>query len=209
MGLNIWQGASRNTQDPVMGVVIKWGGLASLASFLVETYDTSCVRHEGTPEGKFETVGGINCYVGTPSTAYPRDTVILFLTDVFGINLPNALTRPPFDSIITALKEQGVTRFGATGYCFGGRYVFNLAFEHTIHVSVANHPWLLQSPEDFEKYFATSHVALLINSYPIDEQFPTFYQVAADEVLATINSSQGTRENFFKDARMNSLSVEI
>jgi dienelactone hydrolase len=29
-------------------------------------------------------------------------------------------TRPPLDKVIAALKEQGVTKFGATGYCFGG-----------------------------------------------------------------------------------------
>lgn len=29
-------------------------------------------------------------------------------------------TRPPLDKVIKALKEQGVTKFAATGYCFGG-----------------------------------------------------------------------------------------
>lgn len=29
-------------------------------------------------------------------------------------------TRPPLDKVIAALKEQGVTEFGATEYCFGG-----------------------------------------------------------------------------------------
>jgi dienelactone hydrolase len=30
------------------------------------------------------------------------------------------VTRPPLDKVIAALKEEGVTKFGATGYCFGG-----------------------------------------------------------------------------------------
>lgn len=30
-------------------------------------------------------------------------------------------TRPVLDKVIKALKDQGVTAFGATGYCFGGK----------------------------------------------------------------------------------------
>ncbi|KAL6301014.1 alpha/beta-hydrolase [Sparassis latifolia] len=47
------------------------------------------VRHEGEPEGKIEQIGGVECYVATPSVDYPRDKVILFLSDVFGIPLLN------------------------------------------------------------------------------------------------------------------------
>jgi len=32
-------------------------------------------------------------------------------------------TRPSLDKVIASLKEQGVTAFGATGYCFGGLYL--------------------------------------------------------------------------------------
>ncbi|TFY74575.1 hypothetical protein EWM64_g9435, partial [Hericium alpestre] len=49
------------------------------------------VRHEGTPEGKFETIGGVKTYVALPTTDYPKDKAILFLTDVFGPELPNNL----------------------------------------------------------------------------------------------------------------------
>ncbi|PCH44450.1 alpha/beta-hydrolase [Wolfiporia cocos MD-104 SS10] len=49
----------------------------------------SGVRHEGEPEGKFEQIGGVECYVATPTGDYPKDKVILFLTDVFGIPLIN------------------------------------------------------------------------------------------------------------------------
>ena len=34
------------------------------------------------------------------------------------------VTRPPLDAVIAALKEQGITSFAATGYCFGGVYSF-------------------------------------------------------------------------------------
>ncbi|KAJ7153879.1 hypothetical protein C8R43DRAFT_1186696 [Mycena crocata] len=47
------------------------------------------VTHEGTPEGTIETIGGIECYVATPTVDYPTDKAILFITDVFGIPLLN------------------------------------------------------------------------------------------------------------------------
>ncbi|OBZ68229.1 Protein AIM2 [Grifola frondosa] len=47
------------------------------------------VRHEGKAEGKIEFIGGIECYVATPADEYPKDKVVLFLTDVFGIPLIN------------------------------------------------------------------------------------------------------------------------
>ncbi|KAI0331654.1 alpha/beta-hydrolase [Cubamyces sp. BRFM 1775] len=49
------------------------------------------VRHEGTPEGQFTKVGGVESYVATPSGDYPKDKVVLFLSDVFGIKLQNNL----------------------------------------------------------------------------------------------------------------------
>lgn len=81
--------------------------------------------------------------------------------------------RKPLNAVIAALQADGVSRFGATGYCFGGtlmlqvctqnismahwyrmvwpgRYVFDLAFENVIHVAVTAHPSLLKSPDDFE-----------------------------------------------------------
>ncbi|KAF8271806.1 alpha/beta-hydrolase [Lactarius quietus] len=50
---------------------------------------TSGVRHEGTPEGTWEVINGIKTYVATPKTDYPKDKVILYLTDVFGLELNN------------------------------------------------------------------------------------------------------------------------
>lgn len=49
----------------------------------------SGVRHEGTTEGKFEKVGGVECYIATPSVEYPKDKVLLYLVDIFGVELPN------------------------------------------------------------------------------------------------------------------------
>ncbi len=69
------------------------------------------VRHEGTPEGmyankrhidryqylsiagKVEQIGGVDCYIATPSVEYPTDKVILYIPDVFGIQLVNHKVR--------------------------------------------------------------------------------------------------------------------
>ncbi|KAI1793482.1 alpha/beta-hydrolase [Ganoderma leucocontextum] len=47
------------------------------------------VRHEGTPEGTTQTIGGIVSYVATPTAEYPKDKVVLFLADAFGLKLEN------------------------------------------------------------------------------------------------------------------------
>jgi hypothetical protein len=43
--------------------------------------------------GKWEKIGGIDCYVATPESEYPKDKAILFLPDVFGPQLNNAQVR--------------------------------------------------------------------------------------------------------------------
>jgi hypothetical protein len=35
-------------------------------------------------------IGGIECYVATPTVDYPKDKVLLFLTDVYGHIFHNA-----------------------------------------------------------------------------------------------------------------------
>lgn len=39
--------------------------------------------------GKFEQIGGVECYVATPTADYPSNKVLLYLMDIFGIHLPN------------------------------------------------------------------------------------------------------------------------
>ncbi|KAK2462237.1 hypothetical protein APHAL10511_005733 [Amanita phalloides] len=203
------------------------------------------VRHEGTPTGKWENIGGVECYVATPAGDYPADKVVLFLADIYGPQLPNAQllvddfanngfktvapdylngdpapadgmfpgstwqisdwipnhlaeqTRPPLDKVIAALKEQGVKKFGATGYCYGGRYVFDLAFENVIDASVVSHPSLLKSPADLEKYFSASKVPLLINSCTVDGQFPIEAQAKADEIFGNGKFAPGYKREYF------------
>ncbi|KAJ6457446.1 dienelactone hydrolase [Mycena vitilis] len=208
------------------------------------------VRHEGTPTGKLETIGGIQSYVATPTGDFPKEKVILFLTDVFGLSLENnklladdfaqngfktimpdlfhgdtvpidafdkpqksdikpaeskpafnlpkwllpdretgykghteEFTRPIIDAVLEALKAEGVKRFAAVGYCFGGRYVFDLAFDNAISVAATSHPSLLQIPTDLEKYAASSKAPLLINSCEEDDMFPIEAQALADKIL--------------------------
>ncbi|KIJ57133.1 hypothetical protein M422DRAFT_23237 [Sphaerobolus stellatus SS14] len=92
-------------------------------------------------------------------------------------------TRPLLDPVIAALKERGITQFGATGYCFGGKYVFNLAQENVIKVGAVSHPSLLKRPDDIESLLAKSKAPILINSCDIDEQFPKEACELADNLL--------------------------
>ncbi|KAJ7463319.1 dienelactone hydrolase endo-1,3,1,4-beta-D-glucanase [Mycena latifolia] len=204
------------------------------------------VRHEGTPEGaKFETIGGVACYVATPTVDYPKDKALLLLTDVLGLSFVNnqlltddfarngfktvlphylhgdaipadvidmeggtfdfgkwfpthgaADRRPLLDSVIAALRESGVTAFGAIGYCFGGRYVFDLALDGVITAAAVAHPSLLQIPADLEKYAATATAPLLINSCTVDEQFPHAAQAQADQIFAGF--APGYKREYFE-----------
>ncbi|EMD39198.1 hypothetical protein CERSUDRAFT_81960 [Gelatoporia subvermispora B] len=203
----------------------------------------SGVRHEGEPEGKLEKIGGIECYVGTPTIDYPKDKVVLFLTDVFGLPLNNnkllvddfarngfrtiapdifngdplpdsALNDPSFDrerwmaahgpdswkpivdAVVAALKAEGVTRIGTTGYCYGAPPAFYLALSGASHVTVVSHPSRLQL-EDLEKYRDQSKAPLLINSCEIDRAFPSEMQQKADEILGGGKFAPGYKRTYW------------
>ncbi|KAG1817091.1 dienelactone hydrolase [Suillus subaureus] len=202
------------------------------------------VRHAGEPQGTIDIIDGVACYVATPTVDYPKDKVILFLPDVFGIELINTKlladdfatngfkvvavdyfngdslpadimnsasfnreawfakhgneqTRPSLDKVIAVLKEEGVTKFGATGYCFGGRYTFDLAFDNAIQCAVVSHPSLLKVPNDLETYFSTSQAPLLINSCEIDHMFPAAAQAKADEIFGDGKFAPGYKREYF------------
>jgi len=188
---------------------------------------------QGSPEGKFEEIGGIRTYVATPAGDYAKHKVILYLSDAFGPELINpklladdfarhgfrtvvpdlfngdsipagtmlfgpdiefplpawvkkhgpAMTRPIIDALLEGLKAQGVTEIGGSGYCFGARYVFDLAYDHLLKASVISHPSLLKIPEDLEKYCKEVTAPLLINSCDVDQMFPPEARTKADEVF--------------------------
>ncbi|KAF9061635.1 hypothetical protein BDP27DRAFT_1234950 [Rhodocollybia butyracea] len=109
------------------------------------------------------------------------------------------VTRPPVDKVIAALKAEGVTEFAAIGYCYGGRIlVFDLAFENITSLSICNHPSLLKSPVDLEKYFASSRVPLLLNTCTIDGQFPLEAQAQADALFGEGKFAPGYRREYFE-----------
>ncbi|KAJ6483241.1 Alpha/Beta hydrolase protein [Mycena sanguinolenta] len=215
------------------------------------------VRHEGTPEGKMENIGGTKCYVATPTVDYPNDKVILLLTDAYGLGLENNLRftsharvklladdfakngfktiapdmfnddpvpakafqphstltfdlpewlsnhtpqhiRPAIDNVVAALKEQGVTAFGGTGYCIGGRYVVDLAFDGVLKASALSHPSFLVIPDDLETYHNIAQAPLLINSCTVDQQFPLDAQAKADEILGGSKFAPGYHREYFE-----------
>ncbi|KAI0000640.1 hypothetical protein BJV74DRAFT_821196 [Russula compacta] len=45
--------------------------------------------------------------------------------------------------VIEGLKERGIVIYGATGYCYGARLTFDLAFDNIIQAAAVAHPALL------------------------------------------------------------------
>jgi len=110
-------------------------------------------------------------------------------------------TRPTLDKVLEALKSEGVTELAATGYCYGGRYVFDLAFENIIKVAVVSHPSLLKVPEDLEKYASTSKAPLLINSCTEDQQFPLESSAIADGIFGGDKFAPGYKREYFEGCK--------
>jgi dienelactone hydrolase len=115
----------------------------------------------------------------------------------FGNNHGQEGTRPILDAVIKALKEQGITAFGATGYCFGGRYAVDLALENITKAIVISHPSLLEVPGDFEKLKAQSNNPILINSCEEDGMFPPEKQKITDELLGNGQYKPGYVREYF------------
>jgi len=49
-------------------------------------------------QGTYEVINGIKTYVATPKIDYPKDKAIIYVTDVFGLELPNNRVRCPLSS---------------------------------------------------------------------------------------------------------------
>ncbi|KIK52828.1 hypothetical protein GYMLUDRAFT_265248 [Collybiopsis luxurians FD-317 M1] len=113
----------------------------------------------------------------------------------FGKHGPE-VTRPPIDKVLESLKKDGVTSFGVLGYCFGGRYAFDLAFDGVPKAVAVAHPSLLQIPSDLEKYVSTAKAPLLINSCTVDSQFPLEAATQADKIFA--NFAPGYKREYFE-----------
>lgn len=103
-------------------------------------------------------------------------------------------------SVIKALKADGVQRFGSTGYCYGGRIIFDLVYAGELDVAAMSHPSFIDIADlevritsayaywasltdQRQKYAANYKVPLLINSCEIDTQYPKEKQDKALEVF--------------------------
>ncbi|KAA1477425.1 alpha/beta-hydrolase [Dentipellis sp. KUC8613] len=206
------------------------------------------VKHEGTPTGTITTLAGISTYVATPPGAYAKDKVVLYLTDVFGLQLVNnrlladsfaanglrvvlpdlfdgepipedalepgntfdrvawrarhgpETARPRVDKAIAALRAEGVTRIGAVGFCYGGRLVFDLAFDHAVEVAVGTHPSGLDIA-DIDKYASEATAPLLLNTAEVDSAFPAEKQAHADAVLGGGKFKPGYERTYWEGCK--------
>ncbi|KAJ7196528.1 hypothetical protein GGX14DRAFT_672825, partial [Mycena pura] len=94
-------------------------------------------------------------------------------------------TRPIVDSVVAALREEGITVLATTGYCFGVRYVADLPTHAVTKVSAVSHPSRLAIPDDLTKYHAVAKAPLLINSCTVDEQSPLAAPAQADKIFGS------------------------
>lgn len=81
--------------------------------------------------------------------------------------------QPVIDKVVEALREQGVTRMGTTGYCFGAPPAIYLALKNDSHVTVLSHPSRLAFPDIFEVSFvshASERAWFLIFATPAEIQ---------------------------------------
>ncbi|KAH9991592.1 alpha/beta-hydrolase [Russula vinacea] len=99
--------------------------------------------------------------------------------------------------VIEGLKGKGITVYGATGYCYGARIVFDLAIDNVIHAAVVAHPSLLQ-PKDLDTYIEKSKVPILINSCDEDNMFPKSFAEAADKKFEGF--APGYRRTYYEGA---------
>ncbi|KAG7099778.1 hypothetical protein E1B28_001590 [Marasmius oreades] len=92
-------------------------------------------------------------------------------------------TLPPTRAVIAALKGRGITKLGATGYCFGGRYSTIFSQTNEVKVAVMAHPSSLTIPDDFETIVANSTVPVEIHSADLDTGFSPAVGQTVDGVM--------------------------
>ncbi|KAJ7113819.1 hypothetical protein C8R44DRAFT_841988 [Mycena epipterygia] len=185
-------------------------------------------------KSKMEVIAGIAYCVATLTVDYPKDKVIMFITNVFGITLPNSQLLAddfarngfklndffwtvlpgylhgdpvPLDALSPRAGNFDLTKWfvfiaalkasiGAVGFCFSGRWGFDLAFENVIFAAATAHPSQIKIPGNLEKYAAVSKASLLLNTCMVDAQFPHEAQAKADEIFAGFEP--GYRREYFE-----------
>ncbi|KAH7103538.1 alpha/beta-hydrolase [Auriculariales sp. MPI-PUGE-AT-0066] len=162
------------------------------------------VKHEGTPTDAF----GAH-YINNQllADAYAENGYHVFVPDLFNghpltdtmLADPKAQTRPVIDTILTTLRTRGITSFGVVGYCFGGRYSWDLALDGVegVKVLALSHPSLLKIPEDIEAFKQRSRVPLLLNVCDVDHQYGPEAQKIGDELLGNGTYTPGYKRTFW------------
>lgn len=187
-------------------------------------------QYLGSPQGKTEVLGGVPCYVGTPTVEYDQKKALILLTDIFGVTFSNnkllvddfarkgyrtiapdylngdpappyawnntefnvvawtqnhtpEVTRPLIDKVIQALKDQGVTSFAMTGYCFGGLYAIDLACDQIVDVLIVAHPSQVVVPTTFETLAQKGKAPFLLEMGNEDVEIPVPQQEEIDGIL--------------------------
>ncbi|KAF3457217.1 hypothetical protein FNV43_RR01874 [Rhamnella rubrinervis] len=100
--------------------------------------------------GHVEKLGGLNTYIsGSPSSKL----AIILISDIYGYEAPNLRPLPVWlkdhgtdkgfedaKLVIEALKSKGFSAIGASGFCWGGKVVVELAKSDFIQAAVILHP---------------------------------------------------------------------
>ncbi|KAH9941895.1 alpha/beta-hydrolase [Epithele typhae] len=158
------------------------------------------VSHEGTPEGTFTRIGGIDCYVAAPPGEHDTTKILLFLPDALGVLSPNSqLLADSFarSGYRTVMVDYFAGDPVPSELAFTGRHEgFSLDAWHARQptdlvlartraaaVVTAAHPTFLKAPEDLERYRALAEAPLLLNTCEVDPPFPPEAQKVADEIL--------------------------
>ncbi|KAI6097365.1 Alpha/Beta hydrolase protein [Pisolithus croceorrhizus] len=86
---------------------------------------------------------------GDPTPPYARNNP-KFNVRAWTENHTEEVTWPLIHKVIRALREDGVTSFVVTGYCFGGPYAINLAICQTVDVLIVTHPSRIEGMTIFQ-----------------------------------------------------------
>ncbi|KAI7738508.1 hypothetical protein M8C21_000212, partial [Ambrosia artemisiifolia] len=100
----------------------------------------------GEQSGQIKTIASINSYVsGNPDS----NLAVLLISDVYGYEAPKLRyelwqeQKPAVEfakPVIHALKEKGISKVGAAGFCWGAKVVVELAKDADIQAAALLHP---------------------------------------------------------------------
>ncbi|KAI6106507.1 dienelactone hydrolase family-domain-containing protein [Pisolithus thermaeus] len=93
------------------------------------------------------------------------------------------VTWPPIKQVIQALKDQGVTSFAVTGYCFGGLYAIELASEQLVDVLIVAHPSQTVVPTTYETLLQKGKAPFLFEMGNEDVELSVAQQEQIDVIL--------------------------